>query len=73
MRFALPVLALATFAAPAFANEPEEKKDEKPEAQEPAKTEEKKICRFVQMDTSSRRREKVCLTKEGWIAFNNGN
>ena len=38
-----------------------------------AKTEEKKICRFVQMDTSSRRREKVCLTKEGWIAFNNGN
>ena len=35
-----------------------------------AKAEEKRICRRVSMDMSSRRKEKVCLTKEQWVEFN---
>lgn len=74
MRFALPLIALATLSAPAMANEPEEKKDEKKaEAQQPAEAKDEKICRYIRMDMSSRRKEKVCLTKEGWTEFNQGN
>ncbi|QZD96461.1 hypothetical protein K3136_02015 [Qipengyuania gelatinilytica] len=59
---------------PAVASEPEEKKDEKKtEAQQPAEVKDKKICRYIRMDMSSRRKEKVCLTKEGWTDFNQGN
>ena len=35
-----------------------------------AKAEDKRICRRVSMDMSSRRKEKVCLTKEQWVEFN---
>ncbi|MEP5939079.1 MAG: hypothetical protein ABJ239_12190 [Erythrobacter sp.] len=35
-------------------------------------TEEKRICRRISMDMSSRRKEKVCLTKDGWRDFNQG-
>ena len=74
MRFALPALALAALSMPAVASEPEEKKDEKkPEAQQPAEAKDEKICRYIRMDMSSRRKEKVCLTKEGWTDFNQGN
>ena len=74
MRFVLPLLALATLSAPAMATEPEEQKDEKKaEAQKPAEAKDEKICRYIRMDMSSRRKEKVCLTKEGWTEFNQGN
>lgn len=74
MRFALPALALAALSMPAVASEPEEKKDEKKtEAQKPAEAKDEKICRYIRMDMSSRRKEKVCLTKEGWTDFNQGN
>lgn len=74
MRLALPALALATLSIPALAAEPEEKKeDAKTEAQQPAEAKDEKICRYVRMDMSSRRKERVCLTKEGWNEFNQGN
>ncbi|WP_034920931.1 hypothetical protein [Erythrobacter sp. SD-21] len=74
MRFALPLLALATLSAPALATEPEDKKDEKKtDSQQPADAKNEKICRYIRMDMSSRRKERVCLTKEGWTEFNQGN
>ena len=75
MRFALPSLALAALAVPAIATEPQDKEgDKKAEAQpEAAPAKDEKICRYIRMDASSRRKEKVCLTKEGWIEFNQGN
>ena len=75
MRLALPALALAALSMPALAGEPEEKKDEgeKTDAQATEKTDNKKICRYIRMDISSRRKERVCLTKEGWQEFNQGN
>ena len=76
MRVALPFAALAILATPAFADEPKEDEKDAKEAAAPetAKVEEvEKICRYVRMDMSSRRKERVCLTKEGWVKFNQGN
>ena len=75
MRFTLPVLALAAFSVPAIATEPQDKDSaKKAEAQpEAAPAKDDKICRYIRMDASSRRKEKVCLTKEGWVDFNQGN
>lgn len=75
MRFTLPALALAALAVPAIATEPQDKgSDKKAEAQpEAAPAKEERICRYIRMDASSRRKEKVCLTKEGWVDFNQGN
>lgn len=80
MRFALPIAALAIplLAVSALANEPH--KGEKPSEAKTEKTEEapeakedKRICRRVATDMSSRRKTKVCLTKEEWREFNQGN
>ena len=75
MRFALPALALAAIAVPAIATEPQDKEsDKKAEAQpEEAPAKEEKICRRIRTDISSRRKEKVCMTREEWVDFNNGN
>lgn len=76
MRVALPFAALALLAAPAVADEPKENEKEAKETEAPAAAQpkdEEKICRYVRMDMSSRRKERVCLTKEGWVEFNQGN
>ena len=74
MRFALPALALAALSMPSIASEPAERdQPAETETQKPAEAKDEKICRYIRMDASSRRKEKVCLTKEGWVEFNQGN
>lgn len=53
-------------------NKAESASEEKPEAlaAPEAKTEEKRICRRVRLDASSRRATKVCKTSEEWRLFN---
>lgn len=62
--------AVAGLASPAVATE-RASKDDGAQAEE-AKTE-KKICRHVSTDMSSRRKERLCLTAEEWRQFNQGN
>jgi len=75
--------AAALFAAPfatgaALASDPENQQSsnkEMPEAEtiedaDKAKAEEKRICRRVRLDASSRRGTKVCKTKDEWRDFN---
>ena len=79
------MLAAPLLAVSAAAFEPEAKSDEKAtEAQAkeaekdaepdaiviPEVKEEKRICRRISTDMASRRKERVCLTKEGWREFN---
>lgn len=58
----LPLLAAPAFAAPDVEPETETEKTEQ--------VEEKKICKRIATETSSRRRTKVCLTREEWKTFN---
>tara|TARA_R110002072_G_scaffold58144_2_gene148712 strand:- start:10625 stop:10861 length:237 start_codon:yes stop_codon:yes gene_type:complete len=77
MRNTLSSLALAFLVAgtPAMAAEPEQKaaqgEKDRPAAQDEA-SEPKKICRQVALQTGSRQRERVCMTKEQWREFNRG-
>lgn len=72
-------------AAPVLAGDPEEtaKADTAQEANDKdsesksgaivipeVKAEEKRICRYVKLDMSSRRKSKVCKTADEWRAFN---
>jgi len=72
MRFIAPaMLAVAALvSAPTLAGEP------KQETAEPAEKEQarevKKICRRI-TSMGSRRSERVCMTKEEWREFNQGN
>ena len=65
------VVALPILAVPAFAQEeqpapaPEEQVEETEE-----KAEEKKICKRIAADAASRRRTRVCRTREEWKNFN---
>ncbi|NNC59050.1 MAG: hypothetical protein HKO05_03555 [Erythrobacter sp.] len=36
-------------------------------------TEQKQICRYIRGGMGSRRKEKVCMTKDQWREFNQGN
>jgi len=85
MRFALVAftpLALLITSSAALSAEPErpadnvEPAERAPEAGEEdddaaVEAEEKRICRYIRTDMNSRRKEKVCLTKEGWRELNN--
>lgn len=66
------IFALLLLATPQPA-EPAQPADDA--AQQPAaeQAETKKICRYIRGGMGSRRKEKVCLTKEEWRAFNQGN
>lgn len=79
------ILAAPLFAASAFAAQPEPQAGEataEPEAEKSAQEgkdaaivvpevkEEKRICRRIATDMSSRRKERVCLTKEDWRELN---
>ena len=67
----LLALALVAQAEPAPAET-----TEKPEAAEQEVTEQaedKRICRRITAGMGSRRKEKVCMTREEWREFNRGN
>jgi len=68
---ALPALAVPAFAEPSEDKKPapqtEETKEEKPEA------EEKKICKRLATEVGSRRRTRVCKTRDEWKAYNEAN
>lgn len=61
----------------AFTSQPVEPASEQPEEAVPApsqrEAEEKRICRNIRPDMSSRRKERVCMTSEQWREFNRGN
>jgi len=57
-------------SAPATSTSPNPEKSEQVEKEETR--EEKKICRRIQ-SMGSRRTERVCMTKEQWREFNQGN
>ncbi|MEM9312401.1 MAG: hypothetical protein AAGA34_13245 [Pseudomonadota bacterium] len=66
------LLALPLLAAPAFAQPETEDKTEDSEKVEKVEeaAEEKRICKRIAADMSSRRRTKVCLTRDEWKTFN---
>ena len=83
---ALAVLASALFASAAFAAQqvPAEmaepapgeaeaaKGDTKDTAETPeAKPEDERICRYIKLDMSSRRKTKICRTTEEWRELGN--
>lgn len=70
MRIVIPTLAMAlglcSFSAAAA--EPDQEK-----SAETRKTEKsKKICKNIEEGMSSRRKKRICLTKEEWVDFNQG-
>ena len=77
MRLAMLAVApmFVCLAAPASADpateEAEAEKTDKTEesASEPKK--DKRICRYVRTDPSSRRKERICLTAKQWRKANN--
>ena len=63
-------LLAASVSADLSASEPP--KAEQPKQEEADTTQEpKKICRQIAMQMNSRRKERVCMTKEEWRDFNN--
>lgn len=70
MKFALATVAAPAAAlllsAPSLADEPEASREEKAEVAK----EEKRICRRITEGTGSRRKVKVCRTREEWKTFN---
>ncbi|MEM7700891.1 MAG: hypothetical protein AAF251_03035 [Pseudomonadota bacterium] len=66
---ALGALAFATFAPASVFAEPTPTEDAEEEKTE-EKAEEKKICKRIAADAASRRRTKVCRTREEWKNFN---
>ncbi|QFT77793.1 hypothetical protein [Erythrobacter sp. THAF29] len=79
--FSRVAVAAAVFlAVPAMADEPEAKTPETEQEAKPEKgvaapaapeaKEEKRICRRVKLDMSSRRGTKVCKTADEWRQFN---
>ncbi|MEL6528668.1 MAG: hypothetical protein AAGK01_05490 [Pseudomonadota bacterium] len=77
---AATLLVAPFMAGTAFASDPEtqaveakampETGTEASEEAEKPKAEEKRICRRVRLDASSRRGTKVCKTKDEWREFN---
>ncbi|MEO0871104.1 MAG: hypothetical protein AAFY19_03970 [Pseudomonadota bacterium] len=65
------IAALSILSVPAFAEpEPEEKSEKTEETQE---VEEKEICKRIAAQAGSRRKTKVCKTREEWKAYNEAN
>ncbi|WP_324075606.1 MAG: hypothetical protein RSE14_02145 [Erythrobacter sp.] len=76
--FAASLLAASALAAQKTpADEPEtaapaEQTAEKPEtAEAPAEAEPERICRYIKLDTASRRKTKICRTTEEWRDLGN--
>ena len=66
-----PVSAMAS--TPPASEEPAEQSapDSADTQTEEAQAEDKRICRYVKLDTASRRKTKVCRTTEEWRELNN--
>jgi hypothetical protein len=59
-------------AKPADTEQKDKPADDNPADAAPAVAEEDKlICRYVKLDTASRRKTKVCRTVDGWRELNN--
>ena len=77
---AAPVLTVSAIAAEPAEQQDADQSEEQTEAAEeksedsaiviPEVKEEKRICRRISTDMSSRRKERVCMTKEEWREFN---
>jgi len=67
---ALPVIAVPAFAEPETVEDKvvEDKTEETKEEAE-KKAEPKKICKRISADMSSRRKTRVCRTREQWKTF----
>ncbi|WP_284125318.1 hypothetical protein [Parerythrobacter aestuarii] len=63
------MLLLGSAQPDAVAEKPEV--EAQPQVEE--RTESAKICRYIREDMNSRRKKKVCLTKEQWQDANQGN
>jgi hypothetical protein len=50
---------------------PSEDRAQQPAPDSSAAAEDKRICRYVKLDASSRRKTKLCRTTEEWRALNN--
>ncbi|WP_454599274.1 hypothetical protein [Qipengyuania sp. SM2507] len=77
MRKVLSSLAftLLLAGAPALAVEPDQKEAQSEKEQSVAQdeaAEPKKICRQIALQSGSRQRERVCMTREEWREFNRG-
>ena len=70
---ALPLLAVPAFAEPETGPSEEIAEEEEVEQVETEEVEEKRICKRIAADMSSRRRTKVCKTREEWKAYNDAN
>ncbi|MEO0417566.1 MAG: hypothetical protein AAF249_01785 [Pseudomonadota bacterium] len=65
------VIALPILAVPAFAQDEQPAPTQEEQVEEAEeKAEEKKICKRIAADAASRRRTKVCRTREEWKNFN---
>lgn len=64
------LIALPMLAVPAFAADPEPKETAPSEEKAGEKAEEKKICKRISAQAGSRRKTKVCRTREEWKTFN---
>jgi hypothetical protein len=72
--FAPLAVAAANPEKPASETTPATEDTEAESAETPSAevaTEEKRICRYVKLDASSRRKTKVCRTTEEWRELNN--
>jgi hypothetical protein len=59
-------------AKPADTEQPEKPAEQETANGAPAEAEADKVtCRYVKLDTASRRKTKVCRTVEGWRELNN--
>lgn len=69
--FTLFAAAAVAVATPALAGERASHDEDAPQAEDSKA--DKKICRRIATDMSSRRQERVCLTAEEWRQRNRGN
>lgn len=60
-----------TAVTPATAPAPQPGATATPEAAAEDAAEDKRICRYVKLDTASRRKTKLCRTTEEWRELNN--
>ncbi len=67
---ALPALAVPAFAQSEEPDQPAPKPDMSEKMDEVEKSEEKKICKRISAQAGSRRKTKVCKTREQWKTFN---
>ena len=66
-------MALALVAQAEPAQPAPEAEEQKTEQAEERTAEDKRICRRISTGMGSRKKERVCMTREEWREFNRGN